>query len=252
MTTSWQCESVRLSALWASPDDVSGLLNWEAVTGVQPEQRETQPRLATHREVGTVWDGAILDWRASPGRADWIVAAAIPRDMQLAEIPSLGSIETVIGKFSTLLFDCVATAYRAPRLAFGLVATCPLPTKEASYALLSTMLPSARLEGASEFTYQINRPRKSKSIDGLLINRLSRWTAAAVVGLRMQVTSPGTGPSDGVVSTVRLPLNYTTRVELDINSDADHRTPILADMSRPLFDEFVELSIELLGKGDVP
>jgi hypothetical protein len=231
------------------------LLTWNAVIGSDPEQRETQPRIGTVREVGPIWGGlAALEFRASPGRADWVVAPVIPPDIQLTGLPTLGEIEETVQKFGKLIFDAVAQSYSAPRFAFGVVALHSQPSKEASYVELTDLLriASLQLEGASDFSYQINRMRPSKAVSGLSINRLSRWASVAFQGLRMQLSMFPTGSADGTVTSRQSPPVHATRAEFDINTAADRREPIPTSARKSLLDELAELSLELLEKGDVP
>jgi len=255
VTVAWLCESVRLTALWGTPDDVSKLLTWNAIIGSDPEQQETQPRIHTVREVGAIWDGsASLEFRASPGRADWIVAPVIPADIQLATWPNLGRVEEIAERFSEFIFGAVARVYSAPRFAFGLIALHPQPSREASYAELTNLLriSSLQREGASDFVYQINRARPSKSVPGLSINRVSRWASVVSQGLRMQFSMSPVGVADGAVASTQTPPTHATRAELDMNTAADRRDPIPATGRAPLLRELAGLSLELLETGDVP
>jgi len=255
MTVGWLCESIRVTALWATPDDVSELLTWKSVIGADPEQRETQPRIGTVREVGPIWGGvASLEFRASPGRADWVVAPAIPPDIQLAGLPSLGEVEDIIQRFAALIIDAIARSYSAPRFAFGLVALHPQPNRDASYGELIDLLRFAALtlEGASDFSYQINRMRPSVAVSGLSINRLSRWACVTFQGLRMQFSMSPAGSADGTVISNKSQPMFATRVEFDINTAADWRETIPTAARKTLLDELTGMSLELLEKGDIP
>ncbi len=250
----WLCESLRLSALWPTHDPASGTLNWQAIVGSDPEQREVQPRLGTTREVGSIWDGrASLEYRASPGRVDWAVTPILPAEMVLVEPPNLGEVKTETQKFAELLFGAVASSYNAPRFALGIVAACPQATNADSYTHLAQLLriEPDHLKGASDFHYQINRPRPSTTAKGMSINRVSRWSAMATLGLRMQFeVSPTSQPQSSVRTTQ--PTVYATRAELDINSPAEWRNSIEERYRRPLLEEFANLACEILDRGDVP
>src|SRR5579862_1400478 len=94
----WVCQSLRLSVLWPTPDESqTKALTWERVTGLSPEQHESQPRFGTNRDLGSIWEGTtILELRTSPGRVDWTASPAIPPDVQLSTFPNLGEMtETV-------------------------------------------------------------------------------------------------------------------------------------------------------------
>jgi hypothetical protein len=253
MENTWLCESIRVSALGRAPELVSEL-DWKAVMGSDPEQRETQPRLGTVREIGPVLGGAaVLEFRASAGRVDWALAPIIPPDIQLPTIPNVGSVTEAIRNFRDLIFEHVTRSYAASRFAFGMAAFHQQPTGGASYEELAALLHNAALlaPGTSDFVYQINRPRNSKSVNGLVVNRLSRWSSIAVHGLRLQITAPLSNLPESLLSSSS-PTLQATRAEFDINSSAERREPIPAEMRRLLLDEFVELAEELLSAGDVP
>jgi hypothetical protein len=237
------------------PTDVSAALTWKNVGGSEPEHRETQPRVGTVREVGPIWGGgAALEFRASPGRADWLISPAIPADIQTATYPNLGEIGEAVGKFRELVFAVAANAYDAPRYAVGLVALHLNPSKEASYNELSGLLQNAslRLEGASDFSYQINRPRVSRALNGLKINRLSRWSSSAFFGLQVQLSVPLGGEVPGSVTGHARELVHATRVDIDINCPADRAEPIPSAARLPLLEELAQLALELPQTGDVP
>ena len=244
----WLCEYLRFSALWTEPSDAAARLKWDAVVGRPPEQREEQPRIGTIREVGPVGDGlAGLELRLSPGRADWLLSPALPPDVQLTTLPNLGGIEDVLEGFRGLVFARAAAAYEAPRFALGAVVLHPAD-RDASYAELAQLVPQMKghLAGASDFIFQINRPRRSRVIPDVLINRLTRWTSVSFASVRVSLSSQGE-----VTQRPAQPLS-ATRVEIDVSTAADRQTPIPEPARAPLFNELATIMIEIVYAGDVP
>jgi hypothetical protein len=139
-------------------------------------------------------------------------------------------------------------------LAIGLVALHHHTSKESSYAELTRLLRSStiQLDGASDFSYQINRPRRSTVIEGMMVNRLSRWSSAALVGFHMDVSAPILAPGEVTNRTTTDQPLHATRVELDISSQVDWHDPIAESCRYPLLNELLSLALELPVSGDVP
>jgi hypothetical protein len=99
-------------------------------------------------------------------------------------------------------------------------------------------------EEASDFAYQINRPRPSRFMPEFRVNRLSRWS---VGGLVRFVVSPS---SQGTTIMTSDPTGHHVRLELDINTP--HRQEPLPPETIPrLFEELVGLSREIICEGDI-
>lgn len=253
----WLCESLRLTALWSDMEDHSALLPWHVVTGVEPEKRVDQKRELKVVETGRIWDGsAFLEMRSSPGRVDWLLSSAASGEELINQFQALGPVKENVEKFDELLFSAVAENYSALRFAIGLVALSPRKDKAAAYDHLQELIgPIGNgLDGASDFTYQINRPRVSLTpgLENFQINRLSRWSAASSVGMRFAIPVVG---DDGVVSGRQVvganaPM-YATRVEFDLNTPANNATPIPVEARVGVLREMTRFGIEILAKGDV-
>jgi hypothetical protein len=250
----WLCESLRLSALWHLPTGAESALSWEAVVGLPPETSESQPRQGTNRSTGPVkGDTAILELRTAPGRADWLLVPVIgPGSLDQPTFPNIGPVDEVLRFFDGLLFSKAAGAYPAPRFGLGVTGLHMAADRDASYAELTSLLKtiSPKLEGAVEFLYQINRPRQSTVVAGLMINRLSRWSSIAFGGVRLAFAMPSSGKESPLPQSIK-PLN-ATRVDLDINSTVDRHEPVPAAQREALLRELARLGPEILRSGDTP
>jgi hypothetical protein len=138
----------------------------------------------------------------------------------------------------------IASFPPATRLAFGTVMELPARDKEEGYRQLSAYLPFQIGESnSSDFLYRINRPRNSRILNELRINRVSVWSLSML--RQTQLTPSATGH---IASSARSTgPQYACRVELDINTDAQFTDPL----NNTIFDELVDLAKEIYTKGDI-
>jgi len=255
VTDQWRCESLRLSALWPQGRDTSGLLNWETVVGVAPDQRYDQPKIRMLQESGQLNDYALnLELRTAPGRLDWLITPILPsrpgaQHVVFDDFPDLDSSMTL---FKDLVFEKSAQTCDAPRLAIGVAAVLPRDNRKESYAHLARLLPDIRvpLQGASELFFQINRPRPSTTFSEISINRMSRWMA--IVGGPIIVSQFPTLHVQAVPYQSFEGSPHATRVDLDISTQGDRQSTLPLDVRKPLFDEMLGLAKEIIFNGDLP
>ena len=136
----------------------------------------------------------------------------------------------------------------AKRLGFGAFLVQPVESKEDGYRLIASYLPHVELDpsGSSEFLYQINRPRESRTgITGLKINRLSKWSVLVQTRALISV-----GP-EGVSQDIS-PSKHAGRLELDINTRQDFDGTFARAALSEVFRELVDLGAEMASDGDIP
>ena len=132
--------------------------------------------------------------------------------------------------------------------AFGAVLLRPVENRQAGYQQIAAYLPHVQLdpEGASDFLYQINRPRNSNSgIPDLRINRLSKWSIAASMESTFSFGSTSAAHFPG-------PRHFACRLELDINTVPDFRDELAREQLPQIFQELVDLGKEIAKAGDIP
>jgi len=232
-----------------SPENGVDRLSWESVVGRPPDQHEAQPRFRTQREFGSISDGSInFERRITLSQVDWILAPIMSVETKLPTLPNVGTVADAVNVLRALVFAKAAEIYDAPRFAFGLVATRQTDSAAQSYRELEVLLKNLtlNLEGASDFLYQINRPRTSMTVPGLKINRLSRWMSTTTAGLRIVV------PAHGSVERKSDSPIHATRVELDISTAVERDAPLPSESRAALIDELVRLATEQLTTGDTP
>ena len=239
-------ESLRLTAFLAPSAQVGNLTWWADLIGTQPETRTSKPSRGESTEAGPVGD-CTLTLSVRPGRVDWFLTKRVPEGA-LPEGNWAGRFEDTLGVFVPLMARWVAVCPGLVRLAFGSVVHEPVPDRGTGYRRLAQLLPDVRLdpEHSEDFMYQINRPRQSVVIDGLKVNRFSRWSAAVLVPLMLVLEK------EHVVQQQVSPGENTVRTELDVNTDPGFASELPAASLPQLFGELQNLTVELLTKGDIP
>ncbi len=182
-------------------------------------------------------------------RIDWNF---LPKELSEppAEIDdiTLGKYPTVIESFTDLMdrWFSLDNIPSVVRLAFGALLLKPGESAAAVYRDLAQYMPCQfDLENARDFAYRINRKRFSTGrIPGLQLNRLASWSALGIEG---QIAPIGTPRATKPVSTF-----FASRLELDINTDANFDGVIERNRIKELFFELVRLGEEIALEGDIP
>ena len=239
----WQAESVRLTVFTATQPalaDLSG--SWKSLVGDEPDAAQTKPKECVLQEFGPFRE-ATLTFRYVPHRIDWQVHTSKP---SLETWDTIGTFADETPPFVNLMKKWLAVSPKIKRMAFGAVLISPVSDHNEGYGKISKYLPFDVDLKARNFTYQINRPRKSRfDVSGLEINRLSKWacmerrTAQFVVGEAMPIGDDSS------------PL-ITARLEVDINTASDYPNSLDPGNLADLFSECVDLGAEIAEKGDIP
>jgi hypothetical protein len=172
--------------------------------------------------------------------------------IESASLPTFGSFESALQSIRDIAIKWFPEAPSIQRLALGAVLLLPAANRQEGYEILGRLLPALEVdpENSTDLSYSINRPRLSKAVGpSLRINRLSRWSVVQLVGFRLQVPTNAGDISKPLTQDSEL---TAARLELDINTSADHRESFLPGLLVPILDELTEMAIEVAGKGDVP
>lgn len=245
----WNVESLRLTgftpATW--PESAEDL--WTAVVGVPAEQINQRPRESAAKVEGLFEDARLVIAR-EPRRTDfvWIVERQISTPFK--EYPSIGDFQTASKLFLSLAKTWLKRSSPLNRIAWGGVLVLPAANKEDGYRKVNGFLPNFKIDpvGSFDFNYQINRPRTSKTVAGLRINRLCKWSVASAARVMLVATQNPMEPIEASAD----PRFSACRLEFDINSDGEHKDALPNDQVVPLLDEFVKLAEEIADRGDVP
>lgn len=238
----WKAESLRMTA-FPSPGTVLGEPPnwWETAVGEPPENRVHQPKVGVIQEQGSFSNG-VLTLISQPGRIDWLLAW--PNREEIIE-----PFEESLGAFVPLVLRWLGDAPVLQRIAFGATLRLPVKDRIDGYKRLSSYLHHVDLdpEGSTEFLFQINRPRKSKSgIENLSINRLSKWSVA----FTQEATYTVHDPKATQFQLTGLQKDLYCRLELDINT-APNEDDFAAKDVQQVFNELVDLGREIATNGDI-
>ncbi len=241
----WRVEAVRCTA-FLEADAAVRRGTWERVVGEPAETVTESPRVQSVREIGPFKAGQ-LELTANPVRVDWRYASQFgvqSGGVDEINFDGLGPLPEALDSLTGIVESWFAPSVSVSRLALGAVLHLPVESTAAAYRMLDQMLPGVEVpaEGASDFVFQVNRPRAARSVDGLPLNRLSKWSAAKLV-LQIQ--------AEGHHKQVLLdePL-VASRLELDVNTAPEWKKP-LPDLSS-VWRELSALATEIASKGDVP
>jgi hypothetical protein len=233
----WQVDLLRLTVFTTAPLAAGMLDGWKAVTGNEPESKASKTTIGIHMAEGPYKHARVI-LNIGPGRIDWLLTPA----------PSSEDPAPVIGGYAEtaqLFLDLIKPWLKEPpvsviRLAFGAVLRFPVTDKASGYNVLGQLIPSLKIDPENSFDlmYQINRPRHSKIINALKLNRLSKWMVIhfAVVESVSRVKGVGN--------------EHFCRIELDVNTDPEYKPDFTKDSLR-LVDELMKLSTEIITHGDI-
>jgi hypothetical protein len=245
----WKVQLLRVT-LFVSPDADPSFeaLSWAGLTGAKPES--VQNKAGDEREEGPFLGGRLL-LQKQPRRVDLYHARTVSDEEEaedpvatLGELePAFESVRGVVSKLLESLRTCCV------RIALGTDMVQPVETVQAAYKTLVNHIRSATfsLEGAQEWLYQVNRPRESKVLKPLVVNRLTRWHASSWQAVRFQVVV-GTGPEARAYGPTRIGAVVST----DVSTQADRGDPLPGGSLLPLLEELRGLTVEIRDRGDIP
>ena len=241
----WQVESLRFTLFRAEPIQTVVPL-WETLTGEKPEKVDSQPRANMITEAGTVVLGA-LTHISDPFRINWNLSPSQEQQQKTASFPTLGSLFEIKGQFIKMMNDWLSSdaVPETNRIALGSVSIIIKNNRASAYKQLSELLHHVTIdiENSTDFFYQINRPIQSSVEPDLMINRLSKWSAARVMGLGLFV-----GEKPEVIQNTR---DYVAaRLELDINTHQDNKKIFSKEKLIPLLQELSNFGNQISTEGD--
>ena len=241
--TGWKARTLRLTVFLPHETFAKGSeVRFEEIVGTQPEH--VVNRAGQQSEEGSFETGRIL-LQKQPGRID-VVLAGFPKAEEPEDpVATLGEFEVAFETLRSIAIKTFAKAGSLVRIALGAEMVTAAPSADAAYRILIDHIGSAtfRLDGGQEFVYQINRPRRSNFLDGLLINRLTRWNASS-----WQPVTVEFGAGARVLSG---PPRVGAVITTDVNTDGENAKPFPAELLPSILDHLRLLTVEIRDKGDI-
>jgi hypothetical protein len=240
----WNAQLLRLTLFVRKPIDGSGL--WQAVVGTPPEIDEHKPREGLRRQAGQI-DNSLLEMGMTANRLDWVMSPVV--ETPTADLTGhLGDPQSAADKFDKLLMPWLGGLdFEVIRIAIGVVAVSPEVDRTAAYARLQKLVPSVNYdaEHTREVLYQVNRPVRSETVQGLELNRLTKWSAGRLVS---QNISFAVG---GIVSTTEAEIRHFTRCECDHSTPAERVDVFERAEFCLIYEELRKLATLNLDKGEL-
>jgi hypothetical protein len=223
---------------------------WTDILGTAPDERNEKAGGSIVRETGTLGDGKlVLDLQ--PGRIEWALGANEEDALARGEMPVIGVFPEVVGPLTEISTKWFTLAPPLRRIAFGANLYCEVPDQPVAYQTLASLLPTLRIDvgNSSDLLYRINRPRPAATgVSGLMINRISTWSAVLFQQLQLQV-----GVASGAAITRRVGEgSHFCHLELDINTSPDFPSDLPRERLAEIYRELVGIAIGISEGGDVP
>jgi hypothetical protein len=243
----WQVASMRVTAFPSEVVPTERLSSWwDDIVGVSPETVVSRPKVGQYQAQGE-FEGRRLALQIQPGRIEWSVSPLVKVAEEDPDI-LVGPFPDVLASLSKVTVHWIPSAPALTRFAFGVTLVQPVESVRSGYVLIQRYLPKVVVDpdGSSDLFYQINRQRTSTSqIEGLRINRLSKWSVQ--IARRVTMTLGG-----DAVATRTLGEEVGCRLELDINTGQDFASALPAERLGALLQELSDLGSEIAQRGDIP
>ena len=250
-TNVWQAIRVRATTFLSPDVEIDENSIWPTVVGGVPEEEQRRAREGLLQQMGTMADLVVV-FRIVHPRVDWFVqppaqAQGMPPDSPDWGVVSFDHALQTLFQLSTEWFSIVTGVNR---IAFGANLVRPASSLTEAHIDLAGHLSELNfgLEGSSDFLYQINRPRPSEVVNGLEINRLSKW-AIMIQTTGNFVLQDAAGEQVSLQPSSR---EYASSLELDINTRAGPQLAGAPTQLNDIFRELTEMGKEISVQGDIP
>ena len=227
----WQIESLRKTYFFPLESELTTTQLWKSIVQSDPSDRNEKHATRTITEHG-IWHDHMLSVTFQPGRVDILLNAI----MNVPGLPNAGLFIDLVDLFKDL--KLTPSVVQASRIAFGAVLLVPEKSHQNCYETLGKLLSHVEInQNSNQFIYRINNPTQSTVIPNSFLNCISTWAA-----LRVEFST---------ISPSSITDSYATRVELDINTDANTLLGKELDVES-IFDEMILIGKQILVNGARP
>lgn len=243
----WQAMTLQLIVFPIDPAAAVQRDWWEGLTHTPAD--ETRRKKMERIESGKYGD-LNLTVAADLQKIAWTIYTEAQVDEVSESLPAIGSYPVIRDRFRDTMAPWLAgDCPQIKRMGFVGALAQPVPDHEAAYRRLDEYLSVVRVDPrSSDFNYRVNRKKPSVlNIPGLIINRLSTWSALRLQAYVQTIVPPGPQQST-LISDAR----YACMVQFDINTSPDRGEPLPREMLADLFGELVVKATEIAEHGDQP
>lgn len=246
----WQVEHLRFTMFPFKASEINPIEWWNILVDGKPDNinqriKEGITVIEGNHELGN------FSIDINPIRTHFRLFSNLQNKLE-SQIPVIGDFEPLAKKFykdTVKLFESQHFPSLS-RIAFGTALLLPVEDKIEGYKKLKKYLKTVQIdvEKSSDFLYQINRSRKSKTdLQDLEINRLSKWSVMTSVGSVIRISPKEIKELPESIKE----LFVATRLELDINTSQNYSEEMDINLLPSIFEELVDLGIEISQKGDI-
>ncbi len=242
----WQVESLRVTVFPVDNSQIELPELWNHRIGVEPDEIQIKRGRfnARHAEyqngvIFLIKQQEKIDWRyrakpeQNPGEFNLLIVGSLNQELE----PLLKFSKNWLGAHEM---------FAVKRMAFGAVLLAPALNLEKVFNDLDFVFPGMNLQNVQDFGYQINRKRQSEVVNGLDINRLAQWGVVRPLRIDPDLDTLVNDNGDASKS------GFASRLELDINTVPDSSNSLPAEKLTDIFQELVDMGLEIAAKGDIP
>lgn len=246
----WTSELARVTLFPKGPVGLSPG-TWKAVLGAEPDSTTRHRTLLV--EAGPVDDLIFVAQRSSDridlllsSRPEIVPLAGHPTEKLQVSIPLPRLLSEHVKRIGAWL--SLGTEGPFKRIALGGVGHFPVASiSEGNTTLKDRFLPFLDIGDAADLFYQVNRRRPSAKVQGVSLNRLSKWSVITGQSVFLPL-----GISAEIATLEREPPQHMVRVEVDLSTAPEESRTFAGAEATVVLDEFLALGCEILEKGDVP
>jgi len=158
----------------------------------------------------------------------------------------IGYLEETLEPFRLAILELLRSSHlpNIIRIAYGVTLLQSGADEEATKKILGQYVSTIDLSDAAtgDLIYRMNRPRGSKVIPDLLLNRISDWKLLQQLLVQFTGGQQPISPPENILNLCQ--------VQLDINTDQHLRDPLDSSKLPELFNELIDLGNELAEHGD--
>lgn len=241
--TNWKASNLRITIFPEQPFINEPKSFWPNVPEMELEKQSMQTKTTE-----SILEGSYKDKKISiiflPLRVDLVISAPLQPSQFIDSFPSVGSLEQASDEFNRIVGNWIKqiSITKTKRVAFGAETISKILSLEEGYKQISRYLPfTVSTKDSSDFRLQLNKPKRSKVIKDLMINRLTTWDV-----VKTNLSLSRTAQPDAIYA---YPPLFFCHLILDINTAQEYKGTFTKDESIKIFAELISYGKEISTTG---